>query len=294
MPSRSETRFRRVPLMLFRINLAVDALLLFAAIAIIVAPRAATFVADIDTAVVNIDYRPGDTAPDFGESEITLIDFDQQTRCEGGLISLPDPLDRQLGLKVSAQDGLKIYLSTSDPRGLGLRGCGSNAGPSHVSEAIVDWPTGQARSKVLAIEGRITAGALPQKGDLTPSLLESGRLQMETSASPFGDGRASSEVLLHLGDELQILDSAGQPAKAYGLLRWDNGRLKLMLRAKGHRAMINAIGQERAGAVAVAPSFWTKLQAQSEWAVIIFCVAILLNMISATQALWGLLRDERA
>ena len=143
------------------------------------------------------------------------------------------------------------------------------------------WPKTDQRSVTLRFAGYIEAGSTPPEGATGYLTLDSGRITLDSQ-------NVRSETPLFLGDSVRLYATGGDniQAIAHGLVRANSsGLLHLVAHAVAEEARVIHEGQAGATATSVAPSFWTKLQAQT-WVVIIG--AFLLNIMSALRAY----RDE--
>ena len=290
------------PERLFRANIVIDLALLCLAAIFVLSPREATFVADAVTETARIEMAPGDLAPRWGALPVQPLPSlpgeaanPALANCAAPVLDLGDRLDRPISLvATSTGDGVEIFLSTADKRGLGSLACSDGEEVPAPDQMLARWSGGAADGLTLGIHGKVTIGAVPPAGSAHAKILRSGTLRVESSAFPFKTGRAISSVPLDIGDELKLFADAGdeKEASATGLIRWDDGALHILARAKGESARINSIGLQNSNAVAVAPTLLDKIKAQSEWAVVLFCVAVLLNMFAAAHAHWALRKDS--
>jgi hypothetical protein len=121
-----------------------------------------------------------------------------------------------------------------------------------------------------------------------PHLLLDGSLFAEATSEPFPDSRVSSETRLFPGDEVVLTGNAiGDRAISLGVLRMDKGAIAITAHATASEAEITHLGQGTSPPQMIAPTFLARLQAQSQWGLLLLYFGIFLHMLS-------ILRDYRS
>jgi len=155
---------------------------------------------------------------------------------------------------------------------------------------------GEARERAptLSLDGLFTIGGsvsdgIPDQPATAAPLLLSGSIAIEARSWPWKSGRARSEVPLALGDLVHFEQGQRQPA-ATGIVRADDGALNVIAYAEAGLVKIERRGVVDAIATGYAPSFWVRVQAMSEWAVLVAIGGLLLFLASALERLSSHLR----
>lgn len=203
------------------------------------------------------------------------------------------PSERFAGGEVerAAPSGLRILLS-GDAGDLGQVRC--ERGPSIAvgNHLTLDYsPQAGDPSPTFPLKGVMKIGgtaADPIPSDLArPSfLLLSGVLSTEATAWPAKTGRARSETPLQFGDVLTFTDGGrNAPAQvpAVGLVRPEGDAMSVVAHATAARAQIARKGADKDISIAYAPTLWTRVQAMSEWSILILLGGLAVAMVSAAR-----------
>jgi len=271
------------PGLVFSATAVVDILLLGLALAVAAMPRTATFVVEAVTERVDLTVLEGDRPPAW--LALGRIDLPPSVPgCPAPALVLPKLLRAPLQIVFDHVDGQTISGELVGGGGSGLEiFCGSGKALAMPPTLSLTW---SGELPTLNIDGRTVVGAVPTPAATNLRLLRSGTISVESSSRPFRSGFVRTETRLAMGDEVRVFDAADHlgEAVAHGVLRSGTDGLSLMVRARGDHAEISRVGQNQAGVAVVAPTFWDKVRAQSEWGIVLFCGAVMLNLLAAAQA----------
>ncbi|ESQ81812.1 hypothetical protein AEAC466_19815 [Asticcacaulis sp. AC466] len=146
---------------------------------------------------------------------------------------------------------------------------------------IVSNPFSGWSHQSVVLDGKIQLG---QQAGVPDELLQSGSIITRTKSFPIPIDTISETSALMLGDEVHFLkDDQGQEANAKLLLRLDTERraFHVVVHTVAARASVARSGLTENIDLAVAPSLWARLRAQSQWAIFALTGALLLNVIGA-------------
>ena len=164
---------------------------------------------------------------------------------------------------------------------LGRVKCGDVERPAD-RHLVIDFTADQARRLTLPIRGKLTVGQDVRFDMSGQPILLDGIVLAEASSAPFRTGRFSSETRLFAGDRVIFTRGDGKtPVSSSGFLRMKDGAIGVVAHANAAEAQVIHVGQTESRPESVAPSFLAKVQAQSQWAVLLIVLAILLHMLSA-------------
>lgn len=138
----------------------------------------------------------------------------------------------------------------------------------------------------IVAQGNMTLGAVPGSRPGQNQILRSGSITATSSSYPLSSGQATQTSALRMGDRLSF--EAGEdaaPSKSWLVARHlrDQNVFDVVVQTDAQAALVNRIGQSSAFKVSRTPSVWSRLEAQSEWALVLLIIAILLNLLAALQ-----------
>jgi hypothetical protein len=143
---------------------------------------------------------------------------------------------------------------------------------------------GNGASTTLIVEGVATLGQPAGPGR---PLLRSGTITASSSSLPFRSSRVAASSELMLGDQVRFFrsDDDDVGATANAIVRFDPAEkaFRISIQSGASKAEVTRLGSDSSFPLTVAPSFWARLQAQAEWAVLLFSLALVLNVISAAR-----------
>jgi hypothetical protein len=271
------------PKRVFTTTIVVDLALIAAALIIFLSPREATFTVDARTEAVAITIVGGERPPYW----LLLGELKQESSptCSNARLEAPSLLagDLVVNLESLADDFMAGDIVGLAAAGFSLM-CADGAEIPINEPVNMSWKSAE-RAITLPFTGSLVIGRLPSDSVLDSRLLLAGNVSVETSSRPITSGFVRSETSLSKGDEVRILASPrgiGEAISA-GVVRSSSDGLEVTARARADHVEIIRLGLNRGATVSVAPSGWDKLRAQSEWAILIFCGAVLLNLLAAAQ-----------
>jgi hypothetical protein len=233
-----------------------------------------------------VELRVGAKEEMAGWDELAVATIDEDTgpvTCRAPVFKMPPRMAGPFRMiaQSDAEGGLTIEFLDAKPGALGEIRCEGARHPAG-AHLILGLTADQARRLTLPVHGQLTVGR-DVSFDLNeqPILLD-GKVYAEASSAPFRTGRFSSETRLFAGDRVILTRADGETqVSSWGFLRTIDGAIGVVAHASAAEAQVIHVGQTKTGSESVAPSFLAKVQAQSQWAVILIMVAILLHMFSA-------------
>lgn len=249
-------------------------------------PRDARISVEAETGIVSFDIAPGQPWMTWGDlSPVRAILPD--TECIDSTVALDRVLRGPLRveLRSSEQNGIVASLQRPDAGGisggLGTVSCPDGKDYPIENSLILIWNEDAARRLNLPMVGAMTVGDDVRTGMSDQLVLTGGRVLVEASSAPFRSGQVSRETPLFAGDRLSLAGETDDKAvPAHALVRLgEDGRLAVTAHANAARALVVHNGQDEASAASLAPTFLEKLQAQSQWALLLLIGAILINVL---------------
>lgn len=285
---RIDEAVRKVPpRRLFWGIVAINLLLITLVAASTLIPRRARITIAADTEIGSVELPAGQQSMAWGTLAVAPESIDSlPVGCTDPIIDLSAPVEGPLRveLRLAPQSGLLSIALTRPAGNVGTIICADGREFGSGKFVRILRPEDPDRSLVLRFMGQLTVGDDLPEGVSTPAILHDGTIGVEAASFPFRNGAVRAETKLYSGDRVQLFDSSdtSRPATAHGIfVIKESGLIKVIAHADAREARIIRIGQDEATAASVAPTFWAKVQAQSEWTILILLGALLLNVVGA-------------
>ncbi len=256
------------------------------------APEDAVLSATAKSQILEVELDPGDEIPAF-LSEQGELPFLEGCDAQERTFSITDPIETPIRITLSALPGglVTALISPLEKQRFGVVYCGQQL--IEIDREIAqEFPNFERDQSVVVINGgRIRLGSVPGKS-FTPILL-SGTVTASSPSFPFTSGRANEEVNVSLGDSIRFVNKQAGVDAPMQLVAFYNSSENLFDIAAtstsesgtptelADTAWINRLGIKEPFEISRVPSAWARLEAQSEWALILVLVAIALNFLAA-------------
>lgn len=181
----------------------------------------------------------------------------------------------------TAPDGSLTAVLQNKKHALGNVTCADGRILDSTGYLVIVWPKDNAQRLVLPIAGSMTLGEDVSIGMSEQLILHEGRVTVEASSAPFRSGRVNRETPLFAGDRLFLAGEGDDVSvSSHALVQMDpSGRMNITAHANAAQALVVHFGQDKASAASLAPTFLEKIQAQSQWALLLLIGAILINVL---------------
>lgn len=270
------------PGQLFWTLIGVDLLIIAALLLTAFVPREARLSIDARTQLVDLVVAKHHGFDGWGTVEPTSTGpLANGARCDAPSLEMPPQLSGPLTMRAKSNDdgGLTIAFTDAAPGSLGTLLCGGEEYPVG-KYLVLTWNAERARRLALPFAGELTVGSY-FSDQSEPRILLGGTIVAQASSAPFRDARVSSETKLYPGDFVRLAGGAtGTAGSSHGILRVVDGAIDVTAHAMASEAEVTHIGQQETGPESIAPSFFAKLQAQSQWGLLLVMVGIILHMLS--------------
>ena len=277
---------------LFWTLIVIDALILVALAGFALTPSQARLSINAKTQVAEVRVTKGHGFNAWGTITPTSVDpAALYENCDHPVLVMPAQLAGPVtfSAKSNPNGGFSITFKDFEPNTLGHLSC--HGVPRSIEAYLVlTWDADSAKRLALQFAGTLTVGGY--SSDMSePLILEDGTISAESAGASFDSSRVSSDTKLFPGDYVLL---AGNPdddeTVSHGLLRLVDGKIDVTAHTVARNALVTHIGQRETGPQSIAPSFFAKLQARSQWALLLLVVGVIVHML-------GSLRDylfERA
>lgn len=282
---------RRIrPGALFWSIVAVDLLLMALVTASTLIPRRARLSIAAKTEIASVVLPAGQRSFAWGQVAIDPKSIDTLPQgCTAPSLDLEAPLEGPLAmdLRLAPATGLLSVALKRDGGNVGTVECQDGRRIDSGGFVRLLWPKSPERSLALRFMGYLTVGGDLAEGTPSLAMLREGTITVEAPSMPFRNGSVRTETQLYPGDIVQMFNSrdASRQAIAHGLLlAGADGLIEVVAHAEAREAHVIHVGQGEATSASVAPTFWAKLQAQSEWTLLILLGALILNILGALRS----------
>lgn len=290
----------RSQLHLFWAVVAVDSLLITILLLFWLIPQQARFAIVATTEAISIRVPGGQPAPRWGTLPLYVpppppgVAPDPGTEgCVPPSLELAEIFPRPVDMALMRREGALEVTFNGHGQSLGRLRCPGRGDVSAPSFAVVRFPVDASPSPTLRFSGELEIGREVKAGGRSALLLQEGVLTVEAESRPFRSGKVSSETKLNLGDSVRFFAGAGdRPAISHGIVRAQDGVLRIVAHATAEEATVLRPGQETSLPVSIAPTFLARVQAQAEWAILLIIGTLVLNMLSALASLTEANRGE--
>lgn len=254
---------------------------LLAATAIFLPAREARFSADVLTESLSVDIPAGGRLPE----QLMRGGAAGEATCGPGLVSVYQPT---AGLRVEMTFvGKKAYVLVRSldklkrPFAITLPCDGEGTEISTSFRPRSFDASGFDRS--FTVEGLLTLGQVPADGQ--PALLKAGEVTSSTSSFPLKSARVTETSKIMLGDRVRFFDRpqgrGEREATTAAVIRFDakEAAFHVVAHTTAERVEVSRLGADTSFPISVAPTLWSRLRAQSEWALIAVLLAITINIL---------------
>jgi hypothetical protein len=249
-----------------------------------------------------VDIKVGDAR--FGEWSAGLLVSAAPADCE--VEAFRPQVDALVSLRRQPGGAVLIDVQNAPGKAAGHFVC-SGFGDSMASGELVQLkvPARQAGEAdlVLPFRGALILGEPPVASSLTPALLRSARVIVETPASLLRAGRVDSQHEIDTGDTLEFADTASNggsmaPATMVGFLLFDHDDggsdasrgIRVVARGRAETALVGFHGAGEASKGVISPTLFGRIAASAEY---LAFVPLLWLLAQAGQAIERLLDRRR-
>lgn len=277
--------------LMFWATVAINILLLSGAVWLYWQPPLETqFSANVLTESFIVDVPAGGYLPQSLVATAVPVDA-VRNACNTTAFELYAPGEGKLRFAFSMIDGepsvlvQRLAQTKGDAAPYGVARCGAD---SHdMSGEVRAYPfRGRSAPANYVLEGEVQLGQIA--GSDRAGILRSGVVVVSSSSLPSRSARLEERRELMLGDEVQFFGGVGQAGKVASnvVVRYDaeSRAFHVVSHAAARSAEVKRPGFDRAVPITVAPTLWARLQAQSEWTIYAFVLAILLNIMTSVRA----------
>ncbi len=143
---------------------------------------------------------------------------------------------------------------------------------------------GQTFEMRIVQEGMVTLGQLPPSGVAEKKVLINGIITASSSSFPFKSGRVVENTNLYPGDQVYFssANSNGADIRATTFARFnpDKKLYQVVVHSNAHVANVRQVGGDWSYPISRVPSFWSRLEAQGEWAFILIIFTLIMNFFN--------------
>lgn len=282
------------PFGLFVTTVLFLALIFVFMVGLLIAPKNAVLSASAKSQVFSFRLAPEDEIPAF-LSDRGNLEYVENCDDPEAKFSISDPIKTPVTVTVSAapQGGVVAEISPDKQAQFGVVYCDGALIP--IDQGIVQQFSEFERDQgvVVVNRGKITIGSVPRQA-YSPVLLE-GTVTAASPSYPFPSGRATEQAKVSLGESLKfVYHKSEEEAPMQLIARYvpESHFFDIAASAIGDRGMsqeladsaqINRLGNDEPFTVSRVPSIWSRLEAQSEWALLLVLIGVALKFLSALQ-----------
>lgn len=269
-------------------------LVLLVVLLVILVPRKATFSAEVLSEQFEVEVPPLALLP--FRNGVTLESFDAPAGASCAHPSLRFDGDAAPGVNQSGSaltfvvtavgaESFAVKVTSAQGADSGMH-VSCDGGSDYPAPREVQFTVTQSGflGKTYRFDGAITlgGGSLVREDDTLP-ILKEGAVRVVARAFPFGSGTASESNALTAADTVRFFDSsnARQPAEGSLIARYEPGEraFRIVAHVVARQAEVYRIGSQRSELMVMAPTIWTRIQAQREWAILLVILAVLARLL---------------